>query len=127
MFEMRYPLLTTTLLAFAQFSPTAAQCGCNAALHPGVTPGRSVNQSLENSQSGVATRGYRIHLPPGYDNTEGVPLILSFHGRTQDALYQENLTKFSDPSYGFEGIAVYPEGVPLIRVCIQFLRVPSRY
>jgi poly(3-hydroxybutyrate) depolymerase len=115
---MRTSVLTTALLAIV---PTInglphASNGCNAALPDGVKPNSSVNCTLENSKSGVPTRKYRIHLPPNYDNTKAVPLILSFHGRTQDALYQENLSKFSEASYGFQGIAVYPEGVPITKV-----------
>lgn len=40
-------------------------------------------------------------------------MIVSFHGRNKDMEYQEELSQFSNASYGFEGIAVYPEGVPV--------------
>jgi poly(3-hydroxybutyrate) depolymerase len=82
-----------------------AQCGCGAPLPDGVSPNKSVNRTLGD-------RKYRLHLPAGYDGTQKLPLILSFHGRTQDAKYQEKLSQFSNATYGFQGIAVYPEGVP---------------
>jgi poly(3-hydroxybutyrate) depolymerase len=81
------------------------KCGCNADLPDGVHAGKSVNRTLGD-------RKYRLHLPEGYDGSKQLPLILSFHGRTQDAKYQEKLSQFSNASYGFEGIAVYPEGEP---------------
>jgi hypothetical protein len=92
--------------------------GCNKALPTGVDPDASVNLTLSSS-SGVTPRKYRLHLPKGYDGSKALPLILSFHGRGQDALYQENLSQFSNASYGFEGIAVYPEGVPIVVVRIE--------
>jgi poly(3-hydroxybutyrate) depolymerase len=89
------------------------KCGCGTPLPNGIKPDESVNLTLD-SNSGVSPRKYRLHLPQGYDNSKKLPLILSFHGRTQDALYQEELSQFSNASYGFEGISVYPQGVPLI-------------
>jgi poly(3-hydroxybutyrate) depolymerase len=78
--------------------------GCGAALPEGVKPNESIEQNLGD-------RRYRLHLPPGYDGKTKLPLILSFHGRTQNGTYQEKLSKFSNATYGFQGIAVYPEGV----------------
>jgi len=116
---MRSAVVTAALLAVVPTVfglPQYAKSGCNTHLPEGVHPDQSVNRTLENSQSGPTTRKYRIHLPPNYDNTKAVPLILSFHGRTQDALYQEELSRFSEASYGFQGISVYPEGEPIIKV-----------
>jgi poly(3-hydroxybutyrate) depolymerase len=87
--------------------------GCNKALPDGIKPDDSVNLTIPSS-SGVATRKYRLHLPKDYDGTKKLPLILSYHGRTRDALNQEKLSQFSNASYGFEGISVYPQGVPLV-------------
>jgi hypothetical protein len=98
-----------------------SKSGCNIALPPDVFPDKSVNLTLASSGS-VSPRKFRLHLPAGYDGTQQLPVILSFHGRTQDALYQENLSQFSNASYGFSGIAVYPEGVPLIKVSL-FLNI----
>jgi poly(3-hydroxybutyrate) depolymerase len=102
----------------------ATKSGCDAPLPSGITPGKSVNLTLESS-SGVSPRKYRLHLPPGYDGSKKLPLILSFHGRTQDALYQEELSQFSNASYGFEGISVYPQGVPLINKVRYSIHTPT--
>jgi poly(3-hydroxybutyrate) depolymerase len=92
-------------------------CGCNKALPAGIKPDESVNLTITSS-SGVSPRKYRLHLPRGYDGSKELPLILSFHGRSRDALFQEELSQFSNASYGFEGISVYPQGVPLVsKVC----------
>ncbi|KAF9695139.1 hypothetical protein EKO04_006904 [Ascochyta lentis] len=85
--------------------------GCGGSLPQGVELGQSVNLTI-NSSSGVSTRGYRLHLPGSYDTNKKVPLILSFHGRGKDAKFQEELSQFSNATYGFNGISVYPEGVP---------------
>lgn len=90
-----------------------SSCGCGKALPTDIVPGDSKNLTIE-STSGVSPRKYRLHLPKDYDGTKKLPLILSFHGRTQDALYQEELSQFANASYGFEGISVFPQGVPLI-------------
>jgi hypothetical protein len=91
--------------------------GCNKALPSDINPDDSVNLTITSS-SGVSPRKYRLHLPKGYDGTKQLPLILSYHGRTRDALNQEELSQFSNASYGFKGISVYPQGVPLIsKVC----------
>lgn len=108
--------------ASATYDASSTQRGCGFLLPEGVEPGVSVNLTLENSASGVAQRRYRLHLPPSYtwyDNHEHYPVILSFHGRTQDAKYQEELSQLSNATYGFDGIAVYPEG---LAVCLTTIR-----
>lgn len=85
-----------------------------------------MNQTID-SQSGSSPRKYRIHLPKNYTNDEPVPLILSFHGRSRDMKYQEKLSQFSNASYGFNGIAVYPEGVPNNQSTNQWQGDPSSH
>ncbi|KAF2999278.1 hypothetical protein E8E13_003899 [Curvularia kusanoi] len=87
-------------------------CGCGKPLPEGIELDKSVDLTI-NSSSGLATRGYRLHLPKTYDTNKKVPLILSFHGRGKNAEFQEALSQFSNATYGFEGIAIYPEGAPL--------------
>ena len=86
--------------------------GCDKPLPDGVLPGESTGLTI-NSESGVTPRGYRLHIPTSYEKNTPSPLILSFHGRGKTAEYQEALSQFSNSSYGFEGISVYPEGVPV--------------
>lgn len=84
--------------------------GCGSSLPEGIELDKSVNLTIA-SASGLSSRGYRLHLPKTYDINKKVPLILSFHGRGKDAKFQEELSQFSNATYGFEGISVYPEGV----------------
>ncbi|KZM27106.1 uncharacterized protein EKO05_0002877 [Ascochyta rabiei] len=87
------------------------KCGCGSSLPQGVELDKSVNLTI-SSASGVSTRAYRLHLPRSYDTNTKVPLILSFHGRGKDAKFQEELSQFSNATYEFKGISVYPEGIP---------------
>jgi len=91
---------------------TQSSQGCGKPLPELVGPGVSKNLSID-SASGASPRQYRIHVPKTYDPNVPYPVILSFHGRTRDMLYQEQLTQLSEPSANFDGIVVYPNGVPV--------------
>src|SRR5437868_674944 len=56
------------------------------------------------------TRTYRIHIPPGYDGTKAVPLVLVFHGGGGTAERIEQGLGFNPlaDKHGF--IVVYPQG-----------------
>jgi poly(3-hydroxybutyrate) depolymerase len=86
--------------------------GCKKAIPEDITLGVSKNQTID-SESGHTPRKYRIRVPKTYDNNVPVPLILSYHGRSKDMKFQEKLSQFANASYGFEGISVFPEGVPV--------------
>ncbi|KAH7122754.1 hypothetical protein B0J11DRAFT_347325 [Dendryphion nanum] len=105
------PLIFTGVNAIPSRTVYYHSGGCGKAPPGDVSPGISINQTID-SQSGASPRKYRIHLPESYQNNVSVPLILSYHGRSRDSKYQEILSQFSNSSYGFEGISVYPEGVP---------------
>lgn len=110
--------LLITLSALTAAVTAASSSGCGKSLPDNVHLGESVNLTIK-SESGATPRGYRLHIPPSYEQNTELPLILSFHGRGKDAKFQEALSQFSNASYGFEGIAVYPEGVP---VCYPWKR-----
>ncbi|PSN70931.1 alpha/beta-hydrolase [Corynespora cassiicola Philippines] len=106
-------LLPTLLSIAANASPTQTakkSSACDKPLPEGIELGKHKNLTLA-SESGQSPREYRIHVPKSYQTGTPVPLILSYHGRTQDMKYQQQLSQFSNSSYGFEGIAVYPQGV----------------
>ena len=86
--------------------------GCGKDLPDGVKLGYSKNLTVK-SDSGASPREYRIHVPESYKNENAVSLILSFHGRNKDMKFQEKLSQFSNASYSFEGITVFPQGVPV--------------
>lgn len=132
--NMRSHILATTVLSLIACVPCLASapsssCGCGKPLPDNVEPGvskdhtlpstRSDSTSFDNSANiplvldSAPVRKYRLHLPEDYDINSQYPLILSFHGRGKDGTSQEKLSQFSNSSYGFEGIVVYPEGVPV--------------
>jgi polyhydroxybutyrate depolymerase len=56
------------------------------------------------------TRSYIVHVPPGYDNSKPVPVVLAFHGGGANA---ENMVQFCglNEKADKEGfIVVYPSG-----------------
>ena len=106
-------VLSSLISGTTSLSNTASSRGCGKPLSNSVQPNQSVNLTLVSS-SGVTPRKYRLHLPAHYHVDRELPLILSFHGRGKDAKFQEELSQFSNASYGFDGIVVYPEGVPVI-------------
>ncbi|KAF2676759.1 carbohydrate esterase family 1 protein [Lentithecium fluviatile CBS 122367] len=109
-----FSLLSLTVLYFAVgvASRTIQQsAGCGKAIPNVIELGKSKNLTID-SASGESPRKYRINVPDSYDPKVPVPLIYSFHGRNKDMKYQDELSQFSNRSFGFKGIAVYPEGVP---------------
>ena len=116
--------ILAALLGISGASVTDEKSGCGGSLPEGIELDKSVNLTISSS-SGVSTRGYRLHLPKTYDTNKKVPLILSYHGRGKDAKFQEELSQFSNATYGFEGISVYPEGIPNAKGTQQFQGDPD--
>jgi polyhydroxybutyrate depolymerase len=79
---------------------------------PGCTDGK-----LDSSVAHVdldhdgAVRSYELHLPPAYDGTTPLPLVLNFHGFTSTGLAQQESTEM-DATADREGfIVAYPNGL----------------
>src|SRR4051794_9131918 len=62
-------------------------------------------------EHGGLTRTYRLHIPPSYDGSRPVPLVLAFHGGGGPSLNAERGFGFNPLSdlHGF--LVVYPQGV----------------
>ncbi len=56
-------------------------------------------------------RSYLVHLPPGYDGTTPMPLVMILDGRGGDGAGIENLSRFDAVADTNSLIAVYPDGV----------------
>jgi polyhydroxybutyrate depolymerase len=83
--------------------PVEITCPANA-LTPGDEAGTLMHDGL--------TREFLIHIPPSYDNTKPVPLVLNFHGATSNAEQQRSLFSLMDATSDDKGfIVVYPEGI----------------
>src|SRR4029453_7984600 len=61
-------------------------------------------------QSGGLTRTYNIRIPPGYDGTVPVPLVLDFHGSTVNGQIQEAVSGFRELGDANGFIVAYPDG-----------------
>jgi poly(3-hydroxybutyrate) depolymerase len=109
---MRSPFFVSSVILSVAIGVLSQSDGCGKALPGKVELGKSRNQTID-SESGHTPRKYRIRVPNTYDNSVPVPLILSYHGRGKDMKFQEKLSQFANASYGFEGISVFPEGVPV--------------
>jgi polyhydroxybutyrate depolymerase len=84
-------------------APVAITCPTSA-LEPGDEAQMLMHDGL--------VREFLIHVPPSYDNTRPVPLVLNFHGATSNAEQQRSLFSQMDVTADAKGfIVVYPEGV----------------
>lgn len=84
--------------------------GCNraaSATPPGCAPGTFD----EETSSGGQTRQYRLHIPPGYQASQPVPLLLGFHGAGMSGAGFESMSGFSALSDQAGFIVVYPQGL----------------
>ena len=81
-----------------------ASPGCGLA--PPSTPGRSADLPL--AYDGLA-RGYRLHLPDGYDASAPTPLVVSIHGYYSNGRTNESFTGLSTSADANGFIVVYPE------------------
>lgn len=83
------------------------------------TPGCGiVHSSLPGANSTVLTipssggqRKFLVHVPSSYNIYKPTGVIFSYHGNSRTAQYQESLSRFSDPSFNPDHIAVYPQGL----------------
>lgn len=70
-------------------------------------PGTS-NRSL---QFGGLTRTYRLHVPPSYNKSKAVSLVLAFHGRGGTGEAMAKLSSLDEVSDRNNFIVCYPDGV----------------
>ena len=86
--------------------PSAGDASSGCGLAPPSTPGRSADLAL--SYDGL-DRGYRLHLPDGYDASAPTPLVVSIHGYYSDGRTNESFTGLSASADANGFIVVYPE------------------
>ena len=63
------------------------------------------------SAAGGGERNFRLHIPPNYSVETPAPLILSFHGKAQNASAMETQTQFSNPDFNSNALVAYPQGI----------------
>jgi polyhydroxybutyrate depolymerase len=62
-------------------------------------------------QHAGATRTALVNLPPGYDGTEVLPMVLNFHGLLMNGTLQRSYTGLADEANARGWIAVHPNGL----------------
>lgn len=105
-------LLLGAFILFFLLTTVAATLtsGCGCDLPVGQSPGAPSVQVPFQQSSGV-NRTYLIHIPKNYNQNTPAPLVLNFHGRGRNNIYQEFLTGFSRPDWNPNAIVVYPQGI----------------
>ncbi|MDC0717573.1 alpha/beta hydrolase family esterase [Nannocystis bainbridge] len=58
-----------------------------------------------------AARTALVHIPPGYDQLAPVPVVLNFHGFTQDSDGQLALSAMNPVADAHDFVVVYPQGL----------------
>lgn len=103
-------LLTLTLPATATASAPSTGCQTREAALWKSGSSKSLKLSL-NSPRGGGRRTFLLHLPDDYASDKPSPLILSFHGKDQDASAMETQTSLSDHEMNPDAVVAYPQGV----------------
>lgn len=71
-----------------------------------VTPGETRSFIVD---VGGLSRKFRLHVPPGYDETVPTPLVLNFHGYTGNALENERSSGMSTHADEHGYLVAYPQ------------------
>jgi len=61
-------------------------------------------------------RSYRLHLPPAVPNEQGLPLVLSLHGATQNDWLQEATSGMDSSADKNDYLVAYPNGTKVSKV-----------
>lgn len=88
---------------------TKASSGCGSALPPGVQLGGS-STTFQITSNGVV-RSFNVHVPTSYKNNKAVPLIVAYHGRSNNQLSVESDSQLSSETWNPYAISVYPLGI----------------
>jgi len=81
------------------------------AAHPTRAAGFLPGDHLRALPFGGLVRTYRVHVPPSYDGSVPVPLVLDIHGLGSNAEQQEAISGMRAESDAHGFLAVYPQGV----------------
>lgn len=79
--------------------------------NPSCTLGPHAESFTIQVQHGGFTRSALVDLPPGYDGTEELPMVLNFHGMLMDGALQRSYTSMAVEANDRGWIAVHPDGI----------------
>ena len=95
----------TCLFVFLAMNPYTACVGSNSETpRPGTSARSLVSADLQ--------RCYLLHIPPGYERGQSLPLIFSLPGFTSNPTGQEYLTRWNEVADEEGVLVVYPQGTP---------------
>jgi polyhydroxybutyrate depolymerase len=75
---------------------------------PTLLPG----DSMQTVEVGAVTRNYLLHVPPAYDGSKPVPLVVDFHGLTVSGMQQRNMSTFPAETDPQGVVMAFPTGLP---------------
>jgi polyhydroxybutyrate depolymerase len=112
-------LIAVCLIAQAMLScsaPAAKPPATAAASQPSTTTATSQlavlkQDSQETIKFGGLDRNYLVHLPPGFDKSSSLPVVIQLHGGGSKAAQLDKLTKFQALADKENFIVVAPDGV----------------
>lgn len=90
-----------------------ASSGCGSALPAGIQLGGS--STTFNITSNGVIRSFNIHVPTSYKNNKAAPLIVAYHGRSNNQLSVESDSQLSSETWNPYAISVYPLGINVSR------------
>src|SRR5262245_38962243 len=101
--EPGLPDCTPTTTTTSTTTPSTTTSTTTTTWPQGTTTGITI-------QSGGLTRSYNVRIPPAYDGTVAVPLVLDLHGSGSSAQLQEAVSGFRALADANGFIVAYPNG-----------------
>ena len=110
--QRTFMVLSFVLCIFEKVAIAAkrSSSGCHG-LDPAPYDKGSSFEDTVYSAAGGGERHYHLHLPSSYSVETPAPLILSFHGKAQNASAMEAQTQFSNVDFNPSALVVYPQGI----------------
>ena len=106
-------LVAIMAMVLAMGSPTVMAQESSPDLSPGLHTGWMMETYDGYNGTWSCNRTYEYYIPSGYDGSEAVPLLFSFHGIGSNGPEQEDLTKFDVLAEQEGFIAVFPNATTL--------------
>lgn len=87
--------------------------GCMKSLPSNHITGSKTYKQKMDMRFNLLRRTYHIHLPPGYNGKEPLPMVVVIHGAFDTAEGMEKVTGFSDLADREKFLVLYPNGISL--------------
>lgn len=106
-------VLITSCASSTSSTDSASPSGPAQTAAAACTPARPATPGSTQAKLTVdgTSRDYTINIPPGYDGTQPLPLVMAFHGRGSNASQQLLLTSFDTSSDKNNFILVLPNAI----------------